>query len=67
MYKYMKKVDERGETELMLKMLCLAVLIAVEKLPTEATLEDADRYYDKIGDCNYCPFADKCLACELER
>jgi hypothetical protein len=63
---FWKKVNERDEQEETLQVLCLTVLIANEKLPYNATLEDADNYFNDVGDCGDCPFRNKCMACILE-
>jgi len=53
--------------ETTLKVLCLSTLIACESLPYDADLNDADKWYEQRGDCNYCPHVSRCLAVELEQ
>lgn len=51
------------KAQLIEEIICLAVLIALDKLPPEATLDDAGKYWvDLQGDCSQCPCFDKCLA-----
>jgi hypothetical protein len=45
-------------------ILCLGTLIAVKKLPSTATLEDANEYYFSLKNlCSGCKYHEKCLAC----
>jgi len=53
---------EKVEQAKLEEKLCLAVLIAVGSLSPDATLEDANRYWEKFGCCGYCPHFNKCLA-----
>lgn len=45
------------------EILCLSVLIATGELPYDSNLYDANEYYKKIGNCDVCPYYQKCLAC----
>jgi len=45
------------------EVLCLAVLIADNKLLYSATVEDARDFYARVGDCGSCPVTLRCLAC----
>lgn len=49
-----------------ISLLCLATLIATEKLDIDADIEDADNYFNEITHCSNCPYRDKCLLCKLE-
>ena len=58
---------EKVEQAKLEEKLCLAVLIATETLSPNATLEDANRYWEKFGDCGFCPHFEKCLACIINQ
>jgi hypothetical protein len=54
-------------------ILCLATLIAGMILASDATLEDANAYYNELdhtpgrGGCCSCILRDRCLACIINR
>jgi hypothetical protein len=46
-------------------IICLSVLIATDRLPHNATLEDGFKFYDDLGagGCANCDLKNSCLAC----
>jgi hypothetical protein len=72
----MKKNDEKliditysrlKNAEKIEDIICLSVLIATNKLPYNATIEDAEEYYINIRDCNNCMINNTCLACIINQ
>jgi hypothetical protein len=56
--------NELNKAKIIEEIICLAILIFNGILKSDATIENAAKYYnDYDHGCNDCPFFTKCLAC----